>query len=701
MPQQTEKAVDSENVRVVVRSRPLNEKEVAAGYKNIVKVDPLRGTIEVEKPNASSIEVPKVFTFDIVFGPDSKQLDVYNQAARSIVDNVLEGYNGTIFAYGQTGTGKTFTMEGVRSVPELKGIIPNSFAHIFGHIAKAEEDIKFLVRVSYLEIYNEEVRDLLGKDQLARLEVKERPDIGVYVKDLSSYVVNNADDMDKIMTLGNKNRAVGATNMNAHSSRSHAIFTITIESSEKGVDGQQHVRMGKLHLVDLAGSERQSKTGATGQRLKEASKINLSLSTLGNVISALVDGKSTHVPYRNSKLTRLLQDSLGGNSKTIMCANVGPAEYNYDETISTLRYANRAKNIKNTARINEEPKDALLRQFQKEIEELRQQLADEGSGSEGSSNDSSDMEGYADDVLNKEGKKKRNKKKKALSEDKMAEIRMKIDADRKVLEEKKDMEEEERNRMASELEQREAELRKAQEEHDLLVQKLQALEKKIIVGGENLLEKAEEQERLLEESARELEERRKKEAELRQALQQKEAERLDIEEKYSNLQEEAAGKTKKLKKVWTLLMSAKSELTDLQGEHQREMEGLLENVRQLSRELRLQMLIIDNFIPPEYQEMIERHVHWNEDIGEWQLKCVAYTGNNMRKQSPSRDKSRNSEYMEPDLSNVYLTYVGDGPTNSQPKSARSRSKLTSGRMKSAKKKRSSSSNMDMLLQGML
>jgi kinesin family protein 3/17 len=148
---------------------------------------------------------------------------------------------------------------------------------------------------------------------------------------------------------------------------------------EKGLDGQQHFRVGKLHLVDLAGSERQSKTGATGQRLKEATKINLSLSTLGNVISALVDGKSSHVPYRNSKLTRLLQDSLGGNSKTLMFANLGPAEYNYDETLSTLRYANRAKNIKNHAKVNEDPKDALMKKYQQEIEELRR-LLEEGSG---------------------------------------------------------------------------------------------------------------------------------------------------------------------------------------------------------------------------------------------------------------------------------------------------------------------------------
>uniref|UniRef100_A0A673MQK2 Kinesin-like protein n=1 Tax=Sinocyclocheilus rhinocerous TaxID=307959 RepID=A0A673MQK2_9TELE len=554
-----EKVEASDNVKVVVRCRPLNEKEKMMGHKQSVAVDEIRGTITVNKLDMTS-EPPKTFTFDTVFSPDSKQLDVYNLTARPIIDSVLEGYNGTIFAYGQTGTGKTFTMEGVRAVPELRGIIPNSFAHVFGHIAKAEGDTRFLVRVSYLEIYNEEVRDLLGKDQMQRLEVKERPDVGVYIKDLSGYVVNNADDMDRIMTLGHKNRSVGATNMNEHSSRSHAIFTITIECSEKGVDGDQHVRMGKLHLVDLAGSERQGKTGATGQRLKEATKINLSLSTLGNVISALVDGKSTHVPYRNSKLTRLLQDSLGGNSKTMMCANIGPADYNYDETISTLRYANRAKNIKNKARINEDPKDALLRQFQKEIEELKKKLeeGEEISGSDGSGSDDMD-EG-------EDGGEKRRKRRgrKKVSPDKMVEMQAKIEEERKALEAKLDMEEEERNKARAELEKREKDLLKAQQEHHLLLEKLSTLEKRVIVGGVDLLAKAEEQEKLLEESNNELEERRKRAEQLRRELEEKEQERLDIEEKYTSLQEEAQGKTKKLKKVWTMLMAAKSEVHVMQ-----------------------------------------------------------------------------------------------------------------------------------------
>ncbi|XP_043376400.1 kinesin-like protein KIF3A isoform X4 [Dermochelys coriacea] len=678
-----------DNVKVVVRCRPFNEREKVMCYKMAVNVDEMRGTITVHKTDSSN-EPPKTFTFDTVFGPESKQLDVYNLTARPIIDSVLEGYNGTIFAYGQTGTGKTFTMEGVRAVPELRGIIPNSFAHIFGHIAKAEGDTRFLVRVSYLEIYNEEVRDLLGKDQTQRLEVKERPDVGVYIKDLSAYVVNNADDMDRIMTLGHKNRSVGATNMNEHSSRSHAIFTITIECSEKGVDGNMHVRMGKLHLVDLAGSERQTKTGATGQRLKEATKINLSLSTLGNVISALVDGKSTHVPYRNSKLTRLLQDSLGGNSKTMMCANIGPADYNYDETISTLRYANRAKNIKNKARINEDPKDALLRQFQKEIEELKKKLeeGEEISGSDISGSEDEDEEEEEDGEVGEDGEKRKKRRgKKKVSPDKMVEMQAKIEEERKALETKLDMEEEERNKARAELEKREKDLLKAQQEHQSLLEKLSALEKKVIVGGVDLLAKAEEQEKLLEESNMELEERRKRAEQLRKELEEKEQERLDIEEKYTSLQEEAQGKTKKLKKVWTMLMAAKSEMADLQQEHQREIEGLLENIRQLSRELRLQMLIIDNFIPQDYQEMIENYVHWNEDIGEWQLKCVAYTGNNMRKQTPVPDKKEKDPF-EVDLSHVYLAYTEESLRQSLMKLERPRTSKGRSRPKTSRRKRS-------------
>jgi len=287
---------------------------------------------------------------------------------------VLEGYNGTIFAYGQTGTGKTHTMTGVIGDEELRGIMPRAFDDIFKNIMGDSDQTQFLVRASYMEIYNEEVRDLLSKNPKNRLELHEKVDSGVYVKDLSYFAAKSSDEVRKIMYIGSKNRSVGETMMNAHSSRSHSLFTITIERSELGADGKQHIRVGKLNMVDLAGSERIAKTGATGDRLKEATKINLSLSTLCHVISSLTDPKATYIPYRDSKLTRLLQDSLGGNTKTVMIANVGPADYNYDETMNTLRYASRAKNIQNKPRINEDPKDALLREYQEEITKLKEQL---------------------------------------------------------------------------------------------------------------------------------------------------------------------------------------------------------------------------------------------------------------------------------------------------------------------------------------
>ncbi|XP_015610589.1 kinesin-like protein KIF3A isoform X1 [Cephus cinctus] len=650
-----------ENVRVVVRVRPLNGKELDGHCKNVTIVDALNSEIIIENPNAVHGEPPKVFSFDAVFDTDSTQVDIYNETARPIVDKVLQGYNGTILAYGQTGTGKTYTMSGAKTSPQLRGIIPNTFAHIFGHIAKADENQKFLVRATYLEIYNEEVRDLLGKDQNTRLEVKERPDIGVFVKDLSGYVVNNADDLDRIMTLGNKNRVVGATAMNVSSSRSHAIFTITVESSQLGEDGEQHVKMGKLHLVDLAGSERQSKTKASGVRLREATKINLSLSTLGNVISALVDGQSSHVPYRNSKLTRLLQDSLGGNSKTLMCANISPADMNYDETISTLRYANRAKNIKNRARINEDPKDALLRQFQVEIEQLRKQLEEncaEISESEGETEDSEE------NVEMRRERKARQRRSQILT---MNEL-----DDRDIESREKADKAEKDNKSPDDKDV--IELKRTQSEKEALREKMQNLQNKILVGGENLLEKAEAQEHLLAAAAVELEQRKSREEQLKKAIEEKEAERIDIEELYSSLQDAAAGKTKKLARVYTMLLQAKAELSDLQQEHQREMEGLLEGVRGIGRELQLQELILHNYIPVQYQTMIERYVHWNEDIGEWQLKCVAYTGNNMRKAQVTTAIGNNKDQPQPDLSNIYLSYNTGAENNLvQPRKLRGRS----------------------------
>lgn len=366
----------AETVKVVVRCRPVNKKEEAMSQERIVEVDVKLGQVSVRNPKAAGT-LNKTFTFDAVYDMFSKQNDLYSYSCKPLIDSVLLGFNGTIFAFGQTGTGKTYTMEGLPMDPEKRGVIPNSFHHIFTNISRSQNQ-QYLVRVSYLEIYQEEIRDLLCKDNNKKMELKESPESGVYVKGLSSVVTKNIKEIEHVMNLGNQSRSVGFTKMNERSSRSHAIFVITIECSETGIDGEEHIRVGKLNMVDLAGSERQSKTGAQGQRFKEAAKINLSLSALGNVISALVDGKNSHIPYRDSKLTRLLQDSLGGNAKTVIVATIGPTSCHYEETLATLRFANRAKNIKNKPKINEDPKDALLREFQEEIARLKAQLEERG-----------------------------------------------------------------------------------------------------------------------------------------------------------------------------------------------------------------------------------------------------------------------------------------------------------------------------------
>ncbi|XP_053432953.1 kinesin-like protein KIF17 isoform X3 [Nycticebus coucang] len=369
----------SESVKVVVRCRPMNHRERELHCQTVVTVDSARGQCFIQNPGAAD-EPPKQFTFDGAYYVEHFTEQIYNEIAYPLVEGVTEGYNGTIFAYGQTGSGKSFTMQGLPDPPSQRGIIPRAFEHIFESVQCAE-NTKFLVRASYLEIYNEDVRDLLGADTKQKLELKEHPEKGVYVKGLSMHTVHNVAQCERIMETGWKNRSVGYTLMNKDSSRSHSIFTISIEIYAVDERGKDHLRAGKLNLVDLAGSERQSKTGATGERLKEATKINLSLSALGNVISALVDGHCKHIPYRDSKLTRLLQDSLGGNTKTLMVACLSPADNNYDETLSTLRYANRAKNIRNKPHINEDPKDALLREYQEEIKKLKAILAQQLSPS--------------------------------------------------------------------------------------------------------------------------------------------------------------------------------------------------------------------------------------------------------------------------------------------------------------------------------
>ncbi|XP_048730385.1 kinesin-like protein KIF3B isoform X2 [Ostrea edulis] len=621
-------STSAECVKVVVRCRPLDEKEIRDGHERIVDMDVNKGTITIHNPKGSNSEPPRNFTFDAVYDWNSKQRDLYDETFRDLVQSVIEGFNGTIFAYGQTGTGKTFTMQGPKNDPELRGVIPNSFDHIFQHIARTQNQ-QYLIRASYLEIYQEEIRDLLAKDHTKRLELKERPDTGVYVKDLSSFVTKSGKEIEHVMNVGNQNRAVGATDMNEHSSRSHAIFIITIECSTEDDEGENHIRVGRLNLVDLAGSERQSKTGATGTRLKEATKINLSLSALCNVISALVDGKSTHIPYRDAKLTRLLQDSLGGNAKTVMVANIGPASYNYDESLSTLRYANRAKSIKNKPKINEDPKDALLREFQEEIARLKAHLQKKGGPKKGKggkkkrrhretadgeiiseSDDESDEEGEEggggddEEVYMKEQQEKLEKQKEAiLSNQSMLQV--------------------EKDRLLNEVHDREEKLNKEKQARDALAVKIKAMESKLLVGGKNIVDHTNEQQRALEQRRREISDQKKREREIQQKLEEREEKAVEMEEGFQSLQQEVEIKTKKLKKLFAKLQATKQEIADIQEEHSKERQELEQTQMELTRDLKLKMLIIENFIPPEEKVKLQNRARYNEDEDQWDLIPLA------------------------------------------------------------------------------
>ncbi|KAG5191841.1 kinesin-like protein [Tribonema minus] len=400
------------NFTVVIRVRPPLARELQSDrpYKNVVQIDkseriltisegpqPLDPGMEDDDGGAYGTHA---FTFDRVYGERSTQSEVYESNARDIVDSSLQGYNATIFAYGQTGAGKTYTMEGAGGQWDGRGIIPRAIEQVFSHIqANASPYLHFMVRGSYLQIYNDVITDLLKQDR-GSLAIRENSKRGVYVQGLSEWVVRSPREIYGLMERGGQLRATAATRLNEISSRSHAVFIIIVEQTavyftdqrgrefggargegdeEDPLGGEPDrslLQVGKLNLVDLAGSERVRVSGATGQRLEESKKINQSLSALGNVIAALTDPRGRqHIPYRDSKLTRILEDSLGGNCKTTMMAMISPALESAVETLSTLKFANRAKNIKNQAHVNEDiDQKSLLRKYERELQRLRAEL---------------------------------------------------------------------------------------------------------------------------------------------------------------------------------------------------------------------------------------------------------------------------------------------------------------------------------------
>uniref|UniRef100_A0A6Q2XWA4 Kinesin motor domain-containing protein n=1 Tax=Esox lucius TaxID=8010 RepID=A0A6Q2XWA4_ESOLU len=361
MPKEDDKSIP---VRVALRCRPLVTKEINEGCQTCLTFVP--GEPQV------IVGTEKAFTYDYVYDPASEQEEVFNSAVLPLLCGLFKGYHATVLAYGQTGSGKTFSMGGTYTSAQENeptvGVIPRVVKWIFQEMEK-RTDCEFSLSVSYLEIYNEDILDLLcpsvSKDKPSAINIREDPKEGIKIIGLIEKEVFSAQEMVGCLELGNSARTVGSTAMNAASSRSHAIFTITLEQ-RRGVDKSNVVS--KLHLVDLAGSERQKKTKAEGDRLKEGISINRGLLSLGNVISALGDEskKGSFVPYRDSKLTRLLQDSLGGNSHTLMIACVSPADSNIEETLNTLRYADRARKIKNKPVVNVDPQAAEMKRLKQQ-----------------------------------------------------------------------------------------------------------------------------------------------------------------------------------------------------------------------------------------------------------------------------------------------------------------------------------------------
>ena len=350
------------NVNVICRFRPINDLERASGNEQICDyTSPTSLTF-----HSSREKNVYRFNFDRIFPPSSTQQDIYDFGVKGIIDSVLDGYNGTVLAYGQTSSGKTYTMQGEMEEQSKQGIIPRMISHVFKHIYK-HEDTDFMIKVSMIEIYQEKIRDLFDVSRV-NLNIREDSIKGIYVDGASERYVGCPNDVLALLEMGSANRAQAATNMNEHSSRSHSIFILTINQTNKK---EGYSKIGKLYLVDLAGSEKISKTGATGHTLEEAKIINKSLTTLGRVINNLTDGKSTHIPYRESKLTRVLQESLGGNSKTCLIITCSPSIYNESESLSTLRFGERAKKIKNKPKIN---KEITVAELQKLVTQLKENL---------------------------------------------------------------------------------------------------------------------------------------------------------------------------------------------------------------------------------------------------------------------------------------------------------------------------------------
>ncbi|KAL8424770.1 hypothetical protein Efla_001359 [Eimeria flavescens] len=594
-------ASGGERVRVVIRCRPLTESEVTEGRKSVLIANSKNATVCLQKPNGPA----KHFTFDAVYDETVLQACVYDDAAFSIVESVAEGYNAHESCCVQT----------------------------------------FLVRASFLELYNEEARDLLSKTPSTKLNLRDSPVSGVYAEGLSTFAVKSASDLTKLLAAGQRNRKVGATLMNAASSRSHSIFTLAVESAD--LNGR--VRMGKLNLVDLAGSERSTKAGSTGDRLREAMKINLSLSALGNVIFALAE-QSPFVPYRDSKLTRILQASLGGNTKTAMVANVGPACVHYDETLSTLRYAQRAKHIKNSPQVNEDPKQAAILAFQEEIARLKQQLqtSEQARLQALLKPEETVKEIFIEKpvIIQKEVVLEKPTIVEKIVE-KIKIVDVSEEEKRKI--EERNLERQRHLRETFEIEKSAIETARRKAEESLKAKELQAslyerhqaelaarlqqMEAQLLRGNAEIA-RAKQQQRELKKTQLRLEERHKMEEQLRRERDQGREARQLLESLVSSKEKQVKGLSSTVQQLCRRYTEVVDDMEDIQREFQAEREELLSDIRSLQVELRLHQLIISHFVPPEEMARMRAHATWDELQGDWVLPYAELAGNAQPLQRP-------------------------------------------------------------------
>ncbi|XP_060610788.2 kinesin-like protein KIF3C [Anolis sagrei] len=683
-----------EALRVVARVRGLSRREAALGAERAVFLDREQGQVLLRAPptegtNSTSTSALKSFSLDGVFGGGAgEEGALFQSVAAPVVEAALCGVNGTLLCYGQSGSGKTFTLFGpggdggeeageaeivadddddaeedhhhgkenvsADAATPCRGLLPLAADLLFARIAGAAPEQRFLVRASFLEVYLEEVRDLLSPSASTaspqRLELKESPERGVYLKDLSAFVTKDAAELRHVLRLGQRCRARGVTALNPRSSRSHAVLLLTVECSQDGE--AEPVRVGKLHLVDLAGGERQGRGGGGGGNNnvgggREAARINLSLSALGHVIWALAEGRCrTHVPYRDSKLTRLLQDSLGGSARTALLATLSPASLCLEESLSTLRFAGRAKRVRNRPRVNEDPKDALLREFRAEVARLKAQLQKrgmlgggglkhrhkkKGSHVEGEEEEEEDdtEDDNDDNNNNRHGDRSTTRQQRQEEEGRLLEKKVegylkdqkeRLEQEKAAIQDDRSLVSEEKARLLEEKESMLGELRKERQATEHLAARYKAMESKLLIGGRNIMDHTNEQQKMLELKRQEIAEQKRREREIQQQMLLRNEETTELRETFTSLQQEVEIKTKKLKKLYAKLQAVKAEIQDQHDEYIRVRQDLEEAQNEQTRELKLKYLIIENFIPPEEKNKIMNRLYFDCEEDQWKFQ---------------------------------------------------------------------------------